>query len=155
MLTSRLIAVIKKKKAWNSENKVLPVRFRPVWFGVHVGTIHYIFEWRPLLDVTYFIYSLFFQESFLFKSVKTNAAYSVVQSPTCSKLPTLYYWNIFDPFNLIILGCFSVGRKIIAAHFLNITKISSLFYNLVIQKLILVTETLRLFCDKWWESGDK
>lgn len=111
MLASKLITVIKKKKVWNSENKVLPVRFRPVWFGFHVGTIHYIFGRRPLLDVTYSIYSLFFQESFLFKSVKTNAAYSVVQSPTCGKLPTLYYWNIFYPSDFIITRAFSCGSK--------------------------------------------
>ena len=88
-------------------------RFGSGWFGSAPmwGTMHYIFEWRPLLDVIYFTYSLLFQESFPFKSVKTNAAYSVVQSPTCSKLPTLYYWNIFDPFNLIITWVFFCGSK--------------------------------------------
>ena len=71
---SKLITVIEKKKS-----EILKIKFSR--FGS--GRFGSASMW---LDVTYSIYSLFFQESFLFKSVKTNAAYSVVQSPI-----TLYY----------------------------------------------------------------
>ena len=54
-----------------------------------------------------------------------------------------------------LLRYFPVGRKIIGAHSLNIPSQFTWYYNLFVQKFILVSDALPLFRDKRYESGDE